>query len=62
MKKKRSMEWDFLVVQWLRLCAPEAGGTGLIPGGVTKIPHDRAKHIREKKKKTQKVKSPGFLR
>ena len=45
------MEWDFLVVQGLRLCAPEAGGTGLIPGGVTKIPHDRAKHRREEKKK-----------
>ena len=28
-----------LAVQWLRLCAPNAGGTGLIPGWGTKIPH-----------------------
>ena len=28
-----------LVVQWLRLHAPTAGGAGLIPGQGTKIPH-----------------------
>ena len=28
-----------MAVQWLRLCAPNAGGTGLIPGWGTKIPH-----------------------
>ena len=28
----------FLVVQWLRLHAPNAGGTGSIPGQGTKIP------------------------
>ena len=28
-----------LVVQWLRLCAPNAGGTGSIPGQGTEIPH-----------------------
>ena len=28
-----------LVVQWLRLCASNAGGTCSIPGGGTKIPH-----------------------
>ena len=28
-----------LVVQWLRLCAPTAGGTISIPGQGTKIPH-----------------------
>ena len=28
-----------LVVQWLRLCTPNAGGTGLIPGQGTKVPH-----------------------
>jgi len=28
-----------MAVQWLRLCAPNAGGTGLIPGRGTKIPH-----------------------
>ena len=30
--------WTSLVVQWLRLCASTAGGTGSIPGGWTKIP------------------------
>ena len=29
----------FLVVQWLRVHAPNAGGQGLIPGQGTKIPH-----------------------
>lgn len=28
-----------LAVQWLRLCRPNAGGTGLIPGQGTKNPH-----------------------
>ena len=28
-----------LVVHWLRLCAPTAGGTGSIPGRGTKILH-----------------------
>ena len=28
-----------LWVQWLRFCASNAGGMGLIPGGGTKIPH-----------------------
>ena len=28
-----------LAVQWLRLCASTAGGTGSIPGRGTKIPH-----------------------
>ena len=27
------------MVQWLRLCAPNAGGPGLIPSQGTKIPH-----------------------
>ena len=29
----------FLVVHWLRLCAPDAESPGLIPGWGTKIPH-----------------------
>ena len=28
-----------LAVQWLRLCTPNAGGMGSIPGQGTKIPH-----------------------
>ena len=27
---------DFLVAQWLRLCAPDAGGLGSIPGQGTR--------------------------
>ena len=29
----------FLVVKWLRLCAPNAGGVGLISGQGTEILH-----------------------
>ena len=32
-----------LAVQWLRLCASNAGGAGSIPGRVTKIPHAKKK-------------------
>ena len=39
-------------LQWLRLHAPSAGGTGLIPGQGTKIP--RATQWGQKKKKTKK--------
>ena len=38
-----------LAVQWLRLCAPSAGGTGSIPGQGTKIPH--ATQCAQRKKK-----------
>ena len=31
--------WTSLVVQWLRLCASTAGGTGSVPAWGTKIPH-----------------------
>ena len=33
------MNGNSLVVQLLRLCAPNAGGMGSIPGQGTKIPH-----------------------
>jgi len=49
-KKKGAWNGTSLAVQWLRLCAPKAGGTGLIPGGGANIPQDRAKHRRERKK------------
>ena len=45
---------DFLVVQWLRLHASTAGGTGSIPGWGTKIPH-ATWHGPEKKKKKRKI-------
>ena len=38
-----------LVVQWLRLCAPNAGGMGSIPGGGTDIPY-AARHGQRKPK------------
>ena len=37
--KKNIISGTSLVVQWLRLCAPNAGGMGSIPGLGTKIPH-----------------------
>ena len=42
----------FLAVQWLRLCASNARGVGLIPGWGTKIPQ-AAQYGREKKKKKE---------
>ena len=38
-KKKKDLNvGTSLVVHWLRLCDPSAGGAGLIPGQVAKIP------------------------
>ena len=39
-----------LAVQWLRLHASNAGGTGLIPGWGTKIPHAAGCSQKKKKK------------
>ena len=39
-----------LMVQWLRLQAPNAGEAGLIPGWRTKIPHGAQWGLKEKKK------------
>ena len=36
-----------LAVKWLRLRASTAGGSGLIPGRGTKIPHAMAKKINQ---------------
>ena len=40
---KRSIG-TFLMVQWLRLCAPNAGGQGLIPHAATKSLHATTKY------------------
>lgn len=48
--KTKQNHGTFLEVHWLRLCAPNAGGAGLIPSWVTKILHALAK----KKKKNKK--------
>ena len=42
-----------LAVQWLRLCAYNAGEMGLIPGWETKIPHAMQCSQGKKKKKNQ---------
>ena len=42
-----------LLVQGLRLCAPTAGGSGLIPGQGTKI-HNTSQMQKKKKKKKKK--------
>ena len=36
---KKKIHGTSLAVQWLRLCASDTGGVGLIPGWGTKIPH-----------------------
>ena len=40
-----------LAVQWLRLCTPNAGGAGLIPGRGTRILHATWSRLKKKKKK-----------
>ena len=42
-------------VQWLRLHAPKTGGTGSIPGQVTKIPGAVWSNLKKKKKKKKVV-------
>ena len=36
---KMHILWEFPVVQWLELCASNAGGTDSVPGWGTKILH-----------------------
>ena len=43
-----------LAVQWLRLRTSTVGGTGLIPGLGTKIPHAAGSKKKKKKKKKEK--------
>ena len=45
----------YLAVQWLRLCAPTAWGTGSIPGQETKIPHAEIWPMGKKKGKQRLV-------
>ena len=53
------------MVQWVRLHASTAGGTGSIPGQETKIPH--ASQTKNKKtcsqlnEKARQVKSPNYM-
>ena len=41
-------------IQWLRLHAPKAGGTGSIPGQVTKIPGAVWSNLKKKQKRKEK--------
>ena len=51
-KKKRNLYGETaLVVQWLRLHAPKAGGLGSIPGRETRIPHAAWHSLKKKKRK-----------
>ena len=49
----KALNGTSLAIQWLRLCASTAGGTGLIPGQGTKIPY--ATQYGKKKKKTLNI-------
>ena len=53
----------FLTCQWLRLCAVNAGGVGLIPAWGTKILHAMwcGPKIKKKKKKSECLESPCLL-
>ena len=44
-KKKKKKNRDFLVIQWLRFCIPNAGGPGLIPGQGTRSHKPKKKDL-----------------
>ena len=46
------------MVQWLRLRASNAGGTGSIPGWGTNIPHAVQTKTKKQKNKKEKTKKP----
>ena len=45
----------FLVLQWLRLCASNAGGTDSIPGQGTRLPHTMCHGLQRKKKRERET-------
>ena len=47
------------VVQWLRLCAPIAGGMSSIPGWETRIPHATGHDLKKKNFLVKKKKQTG---
>ena len=49
---QNSSQGTSLSVQWLRLCAYNAGGAGSIPGRGTKIPHAAGRGQKKKTKQT----------
>ena len=50
-----------LAVQWCRLCAPNAGGSGLIPSWETKILHAAWRSKKKKQKKTHNDSHPTLF-
>ena len=49
-----------MVAQWLRICAPKAGGPGLIPGQVTRFLMPQLRPDTAKKKKKRKKSLTGY--
>ena len=52
---QKATKQSSLVVQWLRLHGPNAGGTGSIPGWGTKIPYATQRGLKKKKEATKKL-------
>ena len=48
--KKKSKNFDFLEIQWLRLCVSTVGDAGSVSGQGTKIPHAQWQKKKRKKK------------
>ena len=58
-KKKKKKHTTLLAVQWLRLCASNAGGLGWIAGWGTRIPHAMGHSKKKKQNTTNPVTSKG---
>ena len=58
--KKKSKNFDFLEIQWLRLCVSTVGGTGSVSGQGTKIPHAQWQ-IKKKERKSTEQKSTSVF-
>ena len=56
---KSNSQGTSLAVQWLRLGASTAGGTGSIPGHGTKIPHATLCSQKKKKKSNSQISTWG---
>ena len=59
LRSLKCRSWDFSAVQWLRLHASIAGGTGSIPGWATQIPYGAA--AQKNKTKQNKTQNPNHL-
>ena len=57
LRSLKCRSWDFSAVQWLRLHASIAGGTGSIPGWATQIPYGAAAQKNKTKQNKTKPKT-----